>query len=222
MHFYEGHAAPLYISHAVAESFPYLFTVITIYLFCFQCVQNVRKLREENMSDENSNPQSNSSDTYKKLLQVIRDLESKDEHGSTFAADNKDNETMHPVETGNAIKENTKELQTSDEICSGHRILQVPEAKMQKKRMYNLQEKVVPSRSSASLCHNPRQFNLHSKNEKANKEKPKTFDKKSMDEFSNSWETDRARPRRDTSIIQASRRGDYTIILLPPWIPLCL
>ena len=159
MHFYEGHAAPLYISHAVTESFPYLFTVITIYLFCFQCVQNVRKLREENMSDDNSNPQSNSSDTYKKLL---------------------------------------------------------------KKRMYNLQEKVVPSRSSASLYHNPRQFNLHSKNEKLNKEKPKTFDKKSMDEFSNSRETDRARPRRDTSIIQASRRGDYTTILLPHWIPLCL
>ena len=220
MHFYEGHAAPLYISHAVAESFPYLFTVITIYLFCFQCVQNVRKLREENMSDENSNPQSNSSDTYKKLLQVIRDLESKDEHGSSFAADNKDNETMHPVETGNAIKENTRELQTSDEICSGHRILQVLEAKMQKKRMYNLQEKVVPSRSSASLCHNPRLFNLLSKNEKVSKEKPETFDKKSMDEFLNCRETDR--DRRDTSIIQASKRGDYTTIPLPPWIPSCL
>ena len=180
------------------------------------------------MSDENSNPQSNSSDTYKKLLQVIRDLESKDEHGSSFAADNKDNETMHLVETSNATKEDTKELQTNDEICSGHRILEakVPEAKMQKKRMYNLQEKVVPSnlpksRSSASLCHNPRQFNLLGRNEKLKRnEKPKTFDKKSIDEFSNCRETDRA--RRDTSIIQASKREDYTTIPLPPWIPSCL
>ena len=167
-------------------------------------------------SGQNTN-RSNNSENREKLLQTIRDLENKNDyfkrelerygwvspdHGSSFTAVNKDNETVPLVKTSNTVKEDKEELQTSDTIHQSRRqvIPQPPDVK----QMRGFEEQVIWSKSQKSRLWNPRQ------NEKVKREKPKKVHKKLLKEFAN---------YQETSIIYG---GCYTSILLPLWIPSCL
>ena len=180
-------------------------------------MQNYKQSTRQPMSDQNPNRRSNNSENREKLLQTIRDLENKNDyfkrelerygwvspdHGSSFTAVNKDNETVSLVKTSNATKEGKEELQTSDTIHQSRRqvIPQPPDAKP----MRGFKEQVVWSKRQKSRSWNPKQ------NEKVKREKPKKVHKKLLKEFAN---------YQETSIIYG---GCYTSILLPLWIPSCL